>query len=280
MAGLIWLLMVSTGTAAVTDYDVRLSWFIDMAHFDDSAHNNLFCIDCHKSVVQQSQHPAPENITREVADFFNNKTCAGTDCHEHTFQDYEKGIHGRIRFENREKYAGCIDCHDPHTVRVAEGKKSDSERKPVSDICRSTHTEAQPVGCQSNAECLDCHTLPAERVTAVEKESTLCFHCHGQSSEFAKLAEFDFIPRIDARSYQTTEHAHNRCTDCHTLSATYGHEKTPQNCRNCHTPHNESETHDAHVGVECKACHLQGNAAVNSEMDLIIWQSESARPDP
>ena len=280
IAGLIWLLAVSIGTAAESEYDVHLSWFIEMGQFDDSGHNYLFCVDCHKSVVQQSQHPAPENIKRKASYFFNEKTCAGTDCHENTFEDYEKGVHGRIRFENREKYANCIDCHDPHTVQVSESKKSDPNRKPVSDICNSINTETQPAGCKSNAECLECHSLPEDKVAAVEKESELCFHCHSQSGEFAKLKEFGHIPKINTIAYHKTSHARDRCTDCHSDSATYGHEKTTQDCKNCHTPHAESENHDAHVGVECRACHLQGNIAVNSEKESIVWQSEWAHPDP
>lgn len=280
IAGLIWLLAVNFGTAAETEYDVRLSWFIDMAQFDDSAHNYLFCNDCHKSVVQQSRHPAPENITREASYFFNNKTCAGTDCHENTFRDYETGVHGRIRFENREKYANCIDCHDPHTVRLSESKKSDPNHKPVSGICNSTQTGTQPADCKSNTECLECHSLPEDKAAAAEKESELCFHCHSQSGEFAKLKEFVHIHKIDTQAYQTTDHTSNRCTDCHSNSATYGHKKTTRDCRSCHPPHTESENHDAHVGVVCRACHLQGNITVNNEAGLIDWKSESTHPDP
>ncbi len=281
LTGLSIVLLFGNAVGSTEDYDVQLSWFIDMEQFDSSAHGDLFCINCHGSISEQNLHPDPANVTREASEFFHKDSCSGTDCHENTLQSFEKGIHGRIQFENREKYANCIDCHDPHSVQISGEKTAPAKEKTGRALCKSEASRGDKPGeCKIDEDCLECHSLPTDKAGAIERESTLCFNCHSQMGKVAKNPDFSHMPIIDATAYHTTEHTGNRCTDCHTESATYGHKKTIKDCEQCHAPHDEGKAHDAHVGVDCKACHLQGSAAVNQAADSITWQPEWPRPKP
>jgi len=257
-------------------YDVHLSWFIDMQQYESSAHGNLFCVRCHSSVEESSNHPDPTDITLEAVDFFDKDSCSGSDCHETTLSDVEKGVHGRIRFQNREKYENCIECHDPHKVTTSKANARVLEREGRA-LCQPVlANQILPDECGKDAGCLECHNASAaEGTTEHSREAALCFTCHDQAGKFADQEGFTHIPFIDTAAYQATEHAGNRCTDCHISSATYEHINTVQSCETCHTPHNEGEIHDAHSSVDCKACHLQGDITVNHEDGRIAWQQKT-----
>jgi predicted CXXCH cytochrome family protein len=254
-------------------YDVHLSWFVDMQQYESSAHGNLFCVQCHSAVAESSAHPDPTDITREAADFFNKESCGGSDCHETTMLDIEKGVHGRIRFQNQEKYANCIECHDPHTVTSSKADTRVSEGEGR-DLCQPVvKNQILPAECGKDDGCLECHSASAgEGTTEPSREAALCFSCHDQAGKYAGQEAYKHIPVIDTAAYQTTEHAGNSCTDCHISSATYGHINTVQSCESCHTPHHEGEIHDAHSSVDCRSCHLQGDITVDQEAGRISWQ--------
>lgn len=103
-------------TADTGSYDVHLSWFIDMQQYQLSAHGEMFCVQCHSDIGEKSVHPKAANVSRDASEFFDKSHCGDSDCHANTLTDYEKGIHGRIRFQNQEKFANCIGCHDPHAT--------------------------------------------------------------------------------------------------------------------------------------------------------------------
>jgi nitrate reductase gamma subunit len=265
--------------AETGEYQVQLSWFIDMEGYAGSAHAELFCIQCHQSVKEQALHPDPANVTKAAAAFFTKDGCLNSDCHAVTLKDYEKGVHGRIRFENREKYGNCIDCHDPHLARSTKVKAPTADKKGRS-LCLSENTDLinKPAECKTDADCLECHSQAMnEKSGSAEKGAPLCLHCHDQTSKFAKMASFSHMSTIDVTAYRTSEHADNRCTDCHTKSATYGHAKITGDCRQCHLPHDEAEINDAHANVDCEACHLQGSIKVDRKEGRISWQPELPR---
>ncbi len=282
LTGLFTVLLAVNAWAETGDYEVHPSWFIDLQQFETSAHADLFCVQCHQSVEEQKRHPDPANVTLLATAFFTPESCAGPDCHENTLKDFEKGIHGRIHFENKQKYAGCIDCHDPHSVQRSTGVVDGTAKKKGRMRCSSAEKTSEiQAECNADKECLQCHQVsPDDQAAAVDKEATLCFHCHDQTSQFAGMADFEQMPTIDVASYHTTTHSGNRCTDCHTKSATYGHEKTVQVCHHCHAPHDEAEIHDPHVNLVCEACHLLGTVGVDEDKGLISWQMDGSRTGP
>jgi len=273
------LLLLFGADGRAGNYEVTLSWFIDIQQFNASAHSDLFCVDCHSSVAERPLHPNPDDVTRPAADFFDNATCASAECHEDILQDQENGIHGRIRFKNREKYAFCIDCHDPHRVGPAGGDTKQSVESPARSLSVPQAGGPSAAERESNADCLACHSLPADPGEAARRETALCFQCHSNTSGIAGSGDYDHLPKIDPAAYHGTAHAGNRCSDCHAQSITYGHVKTTRECASCHVPHHESETHDAHVRVTCRACHLQGGAALDRASGLIDWKPP-ARQSP
>jgi len=276
------VLLVGNACAETDDYEVHLSWFVDLQEYEASAHADLFCSQCHQAIKEQKLHPDPANVTRTADEFFKPERCAGSDCHENTLSDFEKGIHGRIHFENQQKYADCIDCHDPHSARKSVNDAAQIAGKKGRTLCTSVENQsAMPAECKADEKCLECHSVSAnDQITAIEKERTLCFHCHDQTGQFASMADFSHMPTIDTTAYHTTSHAGSRCTDCHTRSATYGHDKQVQDCRSCHSPHDEAEINDAHVNVTCEACHLQGSAWIDKDKGLISWQMDRPHPKP
>jgi len=283
LTGLMLGLLAASAAAGTGNYEVNLSWFVDMQQYGASAHADLFCSRCHQSVAEQAVHPDPAHVTLEAAGFFKKGTCAGPDCHENTLADYDKGVHGRIRFENREKYGNCIECHDPHRVKPSGEKEAQTPGNKGRTLCQPqtvSQTE-RPPECKQDDACLECHLEPTGDTTkSAQKEATLCFHCHDRHGSIPKNPDFGHIPTIDVAAYATTAHADIRCSDCHTHSATYGHENVVQDCRQCHSPHDEKPIHDAHSRVECRACHLQGAVEVDPARRLIAWRAEAPRQNP
>ncbi len=283
LTGWFMVLLCGSTVAATGEYDVHLSWFIDLAQNAVSAHKELHCLQCHQPVAKQTLHPDPANVTREVDQFFNKNHCGGSDCHENTLKDYDNGIHGRIQFENREKYSDCIECHDPHTLKRTKEAVVPAVAKKGRSLCQPQglkQAETVPE-CKADTECLECHaqsTLTGPE--AAQKEAALCFHCHDQNGLYPKMPEFKRLPTFDVDAYHKTEHAATRCTECHTESATYGHNKMVQECSQCHHPHDEREIHVVHSNLGCKICHLQGVIEVDQSQGRISWQPAWPRQNP
>ncbi|MBT4262834.1 MAG: hypothetical protein HOD85_01370 [Deltaproteobacteria bacterium] len=280
-----WLttLLCGSAVAATGEYEVHLSWFIDMAQYDVSAHNELYCLQCHQPVAKQVLHPDPANVTRDAGQFFSKDHCAGSDCHENTLKDYQKGLHGRIQFKNREKYSNCIECHDPHSLKSTKLSSDPAAEKKGRALCQPENAKQTEtvLECKTDAECLECHIQTTSSGSeAASKEASLCFGCHDQTGPYPKKPEFSRLPTFDVAAYHKTEHAESRCTECHTRSASYGHVGVTRECKQCHHLHNEREIHDAHSTVSCKACHLEGVVEADPDKGLITWQPEWPRRNP
>ena len=270
------ILSLLPAVAKAEAYDVNMSWFIDMQQFTSSAHGNIHCVQCHKDLGIKDDHPTPSNVTKASEDFFDKKHCAGTDCHDNTLQEFEKGKHGRISFNNHEKYGFCIDCHDPHLTPINPQKKAPQTAPKGRDLCKyedgvltDPNTE-----CSQDEDCLNCHReINEDQKLSVLREANLCFKCHDKNSEIHRVTQKPLIPPIEAAEYRQTGHTDIRCTECHSKSASYQHQKKVVSCKDCHHPHDEGMTHDSHARISCEACHLRGKAEVSSLKDgKIVWE--------
>jgi nitrate reductase gamma subunit len=82
------------------------------------------------------------------------------------------------------------------------------------------------------------------------------------------------VPIIAEEDYSSTSHAEINCIVCHPDSFQYGHaEQGEGDCTQCHTMHDEKVTGDAHIIVDCRACHLEGiTPLIDPESELVSWE--------
>jgi hypothetical protein len=85
---------------------------------------------------------------------------------------------------------------------------------------------------------------------------------------------------VDLGPEGMTPHQEIACLTCHPRSAQYGHSgQATADCRQCHTRHPESVTHDAHLSVACEACHLSEVAPVkDAATGQVRWRRQSGQP--
>ena len=242
--------------------NTHASWLLDPARFHVSAHGQTACLDCHGNVANQTLHPKPENVSKHENDFFKAGQCL--DCHDQVMENLDNGFHGSLKINNATEYSDCLKCHNPHTQPALGDNRPEKYNpdKPPWKQCGTCHEKASalPPFSGEDAACMNCHqTHNKKEAKGIEQSQTLCLHCHGNNGIKAQIKTGKHIPLMNAETYASTPHAKMACTDCHQDAAAFGHNRQPSvDCLKCHLPHEEKVTHDAHVGVSCQACHLQG----------------------
>ncbi|MCP4664773.1 MAG: hypothetical protein GY849_00265 [Deltaproteobacteria bacterium] len=258
----------------------QASWLIDPKKFHISAHGRTGCVECHDNIGDQALHPNPANVNKKRADFFSPEKC--TACHDGVMDDLDKGMHGAKRVGDRDKYAYCMRCHKPHTQQRLgdEGKGTFIPGKPRHEQCGACHEEevsALPELSAEDRACMACHAwVDPDDPAIAEKIRQLCFHCHGRTGTKAQKMTGKMVSLINKEAYRSTPHTEVACTVCHPASAQYGHAKQrPGDCSQCHLPHDEKTARDAHMGVACESCHLDGVKPVkDAESKRVIWARE------
>ena len=257
------------------------SWFIDPQKFHVSVHGQTSCQDCHEEISDQDLHPNPLDVTKSSRDFFQPDQCL--DCHDSIMDDLEEGSHGSIKIEDRGKYRDCINCHDPH-YQTRIGNKNMGRfdpAEPIREQCGVCHkTRANlPSPSSEDERCMTCHhEMKPDDPEEPKRINRLCLHCHGQSGTEAQAITGKLIPLIDAKSHESTTHSMVACTTCHRKAASFiHHEQKPVDCGQCHLPHHEKKTGDAHMNISCQSCHLKGIRAVRDpESKCIRWEKDHA----
>jgi predicted CXXCH cytochrome family protein len=242
-----WRIVLVAGISAVIFTWTGLgnaSWQIDGPRFLESVHGENTCLDCHGDINELERHPDSANIEREIPSFFSADKCLA--CHEDVQDQIDAGEHGGETVEDPEDFATCSECHDPHYETASEAAASEA-----------LAADAELVFNEEDADCLTCHLGPtADTKASVERRQNLCFSCHGADAGAPTQARL-----IDPQHYADTPHAGMDCLTCHPGADGYPHsEQTLGDCRQCHSPHEESVAHDAHMTVSCGACHLEGVA--------------------
>jgi len=212
------------------------AWQIDGPRFIESVHGENTCLDCHSDIGELEHHPDPANIERDLSSFFRADKCLA--CHDDVQEQIDEGEHGGKIVEDPEAFAICIGCHDPHYESAQDGIDPSAELSFSED----------------DSACLVCHLGPTANVAAsAERSRLLCFSCHGAGAQRTTQARL-----LDTEAYARTPHAGMDCLTCHPGANSYPHsEQSLGDCRQCHSPHEESVAHDAHIGVSCAACHLE-----------------------
>lgn len=252
------------------------SWFIDARRFHISTHGQISCLDCHGDAAQRGLHPNPDDVNKDLGDFFRADQCAS--CHDDVMEDLDNGFHGSTKVNERKEYARCIRCHDPHyQIRETNPMGQFDPSTPRSMQCGACHEsrEVLPELSPEDETCMACHgSVAPEDPRGTERVSRFCFHCHGQTEKGEKAIAPMKGPSIDVTEYGASTHDHLSCLSCHPQAAQFKHaSQRLGDCRRCHLPHDEKVARDAHRGVACEACHLSGIEPVRDpESRLVLWR--------
>ncbi len=271
----IFILILSLTSVVVDLSPAKASWLIDAGKFHMSAHMDNSCRDCHESIADLALHPNPAHVNKKLADFFTVDKCQS--CHDDVLGNLDNGLHGAKRVTDPKKYFRCIQCHNPHyQPGLGDNRTGVDPAKPGHGQCGACHKERQalPAFSPQDEACMTCHRLVDSEDPDKEKKIThLCLHCHAQKGIPAQEMTGKLVPLINVKEYDETPHAGMACTVCHPQAPAFSHEaQKPGDCRQCHLPHDEKVTCDAHMGVACEACHLKGIEPVrDSESKIVLW---------
>lgn len=254
------------------------SWLIDDAKFHVSVHGQTSCQDCHENIADGALHPNPANVNKEPADFFSIEQCLA--CHDEILDDLDNGVHGSEQVESRQAYEDCLECHHPHyELSLSENEELGQfdPSKPISAQCGVCHDPetSLPDYSSEDEECMTCHRdVDPKESKRRERIFHLCFYCHGNRGTEVQEMTAKVIPLIDETDFKSTPHAETECTSCHFQAAGFKHNaQKPDDCRQCHTRHDEKKAHDAHISVTCQACHMGNILPIRDpESKTVVWE--------
>ena len=245
-------LLVHTATAQAAD-----AWRFDGQRYEASAHGTFSCTQCHYE-IRLDMHPDPERVNRQP-EAFEPDSCYM--CHPNVQTDLEAYTHAGFEITDIPPYEQCIDCHDPHTAGAPESNQPSPDFPDTSSA--------------GIAECMECHHDPAASVSdfrmdpaASRAAKNLCMHCHDAGQSMTQ------VKQLEAQVYALTPHSDIDCMACHIHADAYPHfEQERAGCLACHTRHDESVAHDAHLKVSCEACHLEDVRPIKpAGSDMILWE--------
>ncbi|MBE9562531.1 MAG: NapC/NirT family cytochrome c [Proteobacteria bacterium] len=165
------------------------------------------CVTCHEIFVDYDEYKQTAPLSESVEDFrptkeydpgYFNVTVGCAECHAYPYEEYKESPH----YDNeRGVRAGCVGCHEPHSVRqvlawkffyVNSGSTGDSPFHAVSNSLRDI----------PEWEKLRVKLATKARKQMMEEDSAKCKVCHKtEGLWFAKK-----------KQHQTTE---KTCIQCH-----------------------------------------------------------------
>jgi nitrate reductase gamma subunit len=124
--------------------------------------------------------------------------------------------------------------------------------------------------------CWACHRQPnLDTVAGVQAANALCLDCHEDPDVFKELAGQVVRLQVQEEVYATTRHGHVACVQCHDTVAHSPHEELAAlACEDCHSNLSQHIANgDAHLTVECSACHFQSEAVTRDPESGVVQMS-------
>ncbi len=184
--------------------DQFVSYWVDGAILDASAHAAVMCTGCHLDFA----YKAPHNVAEE--DWRRTARLACKNCHQEQFQAYSRGVHsisttpGASAPANIEDKPLCGDCHGGHEIAMLTDNPAGAAalHERGFDVCGKCHEEywdsysdyyhgrAYRRGARDAPACWQCHggheVFNSEDRRSMVSESRLpdtCGQCHPTANE-------------------------------------------------------------------------------------------------
>jgi len=111
-------------------------------------------------------------------------------------------------------------------------------------------------------DCWACHRLPnLETATGNQEIIFSCLNCHRNEENLGKVSgSKGFALHVDYNHYRSSTHGRIACISCHDQVARLPHSEIgPLACASCHRGFACPVAGEAHPGMECALCHVEGN---------------------
>jgi len=165
------------------------------------------CVTCHEIFVDHAEYKPAGGLSESVEDFkpsaefdpgYFNVTVGCAECHAYPFEEYKESAH----FENKRGVrAGCVGCHNPHTVvdvlawkffYVNKGTFGESPFHAISNSLRDIPAweelritlagkVREQMVAEESAKCKACHK-PAgqwfQKIESHQNTDKTCVICH------------------------------------------------------------------------------------------------------
>ncbi len=264
-----------------------VSLFVDEHAFNDSAHTETACAQCHTG-VSVSHERACETIEEPV-------DCGI--CHAEQVTEYEASTHGTLHAANDPDAPSCQDCHAKHATLAKDSPESPTYARNVPQLCGECHRVGEPAASRIESDIADIVGSYEDSVHGRGlMESGLvvtatCASCHGAHSELPpdnpdspvnpnniadtcgachQGIEEQFRASIHWTDDPIAEDDHPTCEDCHASHTIMRTEQVGfrtlmmEQCGRCHTDETETFFDTFHGKVsrlggegvaKCSDCH-------------------------
>ncbi|MDE2008662.1 MAG: cytochrome b/b6 domain-containing protein [Candidatus Omnitrophica bacterium] len=225
---------------------------IDPKAFNNSVHQTLDCIDCHKD-IKGLPH----------ADKLRKVDCAV--CHEKEALGVSRSDHARGMAAVFSSETSCTACHgDPHAILEADDPRSPVNRKNIPLTCSGCHQKLHSALLTKEGKTYlkSVHGLEFQKGT--DMKAAVCSDCHGAhdinkpANRLSRLYWVN-IPETCGKCHKEEYKQYARGIHGQALAA--GSRDTPV-CTDCHGEHNieavqraSSMVSSANIPQTCGQCH-------------------------
>lgn len=257
-----------------------VSYYIDGAVLDGSAHSKIMCTGCHTDFAFKAPHAA------EVSDWRATAKLACKNCHQEQFEAYSKGVHSISIKPGAE---GAAEARD----EVLAGRAATGTAQPSTGSVAATGSASSTPSAATTGSAPSTPSVTSTRSTdTTAAEKPLCGDCHG-AHDIAVLTDnpggrlilhrrgADICGRCHEEPWGTyNDYYHGRafkagswdapaCWDCHGW-----HEIYPADDR-------RSGVSEGNITETCAACHKQaGEDFVVATKDMIHGRDSILQENP
>lgn len=255
---LLWVFLAALVLTLGAAWRANAEWRIDPARFHISAHGELSCLECHAAKAKDAAHPDPKAVGKNLKDIFKPAHC--TACHG-VEAGLKAGLHGTLKVDDPKRFENCIRCHNPHyQARISGADRAKfNQAEPRSAQCGACHEfkKELPKPGKDATNCVVCHLAGGVATPKPAQKTAMCASCHDSQKPAAPAKG------VELAAMTKGPHKGLSCFDCHPESARFPHNRQDKvDCAQCHVRHDEKTAGgDAHFGVSCQSCHLEGVAA-------------------